>query len=151
MIHTESGRYAIRAVTYLGSRYNPDSTVTSAEIAEAEDIPPFYLAKVLQDLARARVLISIRGRGGGFRLSRPPEQIPVLEVLGAVEDLGRLREACVLGLEACSDSAPCALHSVWSAFRDTLLARFSEITVADLVRELSRKRSGPSGSRAPGA
>ena len=68
MIYTDSGKYAIRALTHMASHGNQDEPLSAADIAEAEDIPPYYLAKVLQDLARADLLSSVRGRGGGFLL-----------------------------------------------------------------------------------
>ena len=140
MIQTDSGKYAIRAIAYIAAREQPDQPIAAAEVAEAEDIPPYYLAKVLQDLARAGVLESVRGRNGGFRLVRPPESIHVLEVLDAVENIKRLTSECVLGLDQCNDEVSCPLHNTWKAFRERLLARLDRLTVADLVVELARKR-----------
>lgn len=140
MIYTDSGKYAIRAVTYLAA-CDPDRLpIAAADVAEAEDIPPYYLAKVLQDLARAGLLASVRGRGGGFLLDRPPQSITVLEVIEAAENIARLEKECVLGLDECSDLAPCPLHAMWKAYRESMLTRLSEMTVADLVVELERKR-----------
>lgn len=139
MIYTDSGKYAIRAMIYLAGN-NEGRPVAAAEVAAAEQIPPFYLAKILQDLARAGLLNSARGRGGGFCLSRPPEEIPVIEVIEAVEDIRRLSEDCILGLEECGDEAPCPLHPTWKEFRDSSVAALRSLTVAELVRELERKR-----------
>lgn len=140
MIRTDSGKYAVRAMAYIAAREDPSEPVSAAEVAEAEAIPPYYLAKVLQDLARAGVLESVRGRGGGFRLVRGASRIPVLEVLDAVEDVSRLTSECILGLDECSDEASCPMHTMWKSFRENLLARMEAMTVADLVVELARKR-----------
>lgn len=140
MIQTDSGKYAIRAMAYIGARKDPGMPISAAEVAEAEKIPPYYLAKVLQDLARAGILASVRGRGGGFKLDREPASIRVIEVLEAVENVKRLTTDCVLGLDACSDEVPCAMHSTWKVFRERLLAKLDGMTVADLVVELERKR-----------
>lgn len=140
MIRTDSGKYAIRAMAYIAARETPSEPVSAAEVAEAESIPPYYLAKVLQDLARAGILESVRGRGGGFRMVRDAEEIQVLEVLSAVEDISRLTTECVLGLDECSDEVSCPMHNTWKAFRERLLSRLEALTVADLVVELSRKR-----------
>ena len=140
MIYTDSGKYAIRALTYLASRAGEGRPVSAAEVADAEGIPPYYLAKVMQDLARARVLHSVRGRGGGFVLKRPPEKIFVLEILDAVENIGRITHECVLGLDECNDEVSCPLHSIWKRFRESLMERMVEMTLADLVVELERKR-----------
>lgn len=140
MIHTDSGKYAIRAITYLASRPADELPVSAADVAEAEKIPPYYLAKVLQDLARASLLDSVRGRGGGFLLKRPPETIHVLDVLRAVENVDRLAKECVLGLDECNDTISCPLHSTWKSYRESLMERLEKLTVADLVVELERKR-----------
>lgn len=141
MIQTDSGKYAIRAMAYIAARENPSEPISAAEVAEAESIPPYYLAKVLQDLARSGLLSSVRGRGGGFRMTRNADEIPVLEVLEAVESVQRLTRDCVLGLDDCNDDAPCPLHTTWKAYRERLLERLEDMTVADLAVELSRKRA----------
>ncbi len=145
MIYTDSGKYAIRALTYLASRPDSDLPVSAAVVAEAEGIPPYYLAKVMQDLARADLLSSVRGRGGGFTLKRPADDIHVLDILEAVENIRRLTEECILGLDQCNDEVPCSLHTTWKDFRETLLDNLRELTLADLVVELDRKRSGSLG------
>lgn len=142
MIQTDSGKYAIRAMAYLAAREEPSEPISAAEVAEAENIPPYYLAKVLQDLARAGILDSVRGRGGGFRLLTDPETIHVMTVLKAVENVERLTQECVLGLDQCNDDVPCAMHDTWKAFRENLFGKLEHMTVADLVVELERKRAG---------
>jgi Rrf2 family protein len=143
MIYTETGKYAIRALLYLADS-DGDRTVTASEIATAEGIPPYYLAKVLKDLSNAGILSSVRGRGGGFQLSRPAKQITVLEVLEAAEGLSRRVKACVLGLDECTDEAPCAMHDYWSNFRDTTLRTLGALTMEDLRDELHQKRESAS-------
>ena len=137
MIYTETGKYAIRALLYLSDADN--GTITANEIAEAETIPPYYLAKVLKDLSNVGILDSIRGRGGGFKLNRPASEITVLEILEAAENLQRRVEACVLGLDKCTDEAPCALHDYWKEFRETTLATLANLTLADLLSEHHKK------------
>ncbi len=140
MIYTDSGKYAIRALTYMAAREDQESPASAADVAEAENIPPYYLAKVLQDLARADLLSSVRGRGGGFLLKRAPEKIRVLEILESVENIRRLTEDCVLGLDECSDEASCPLHDTWTQFRTELIKSFTDLTLADMVQELLKKR-----------
>lgn len=140
MIYTDSGKYAIRAMTNLASRPPERLPAAAAEVAEEEDIPPFYMAKVLQDLARADLLESVRGRGGGFRLRVPPEEILVLDILDAVEDIRRLTKECILGLDECNDEVSCPLHSTWKRFRESFIQRLGNMTLADMVVELERKR-----------
>lgn len=142
MIYTDTGRYAIRAITEIAhaSADDPDRPIAAGEIAEAEDIPPYYLAKVFQELARAGLLESVRGRTGGFRLARSPEEITVMEVLDAVENTDRWTDECVLGLDRCNDDVPCPMHDTWQAYRDDMIERLQNLTVAEMVEERSRKR-----------
>lgn len=140
MIYTGSARYAIRAMVRLAIEDGDGQPFSAAGVAEAEQIPPFYLAKVLQDLGRAGLLKSARGRGGGFYLSRPAEEITLFEVVAAVEDPRRLETECVLGIEECSDDAPCPMHETWKTFRDGALEALHTLTVARLVEELERKK-----------
>lgn len=140
MIQTDSGKYAIRAMAYIASREDPREPISAAEVADAEDIPPYYLAKVLQDLARSGILTSVRGRGGGFSLTRKPAEIPVMEILEAVENVRKLTTECILGLDQCNEEVSCPMHTTWKAFRERLMGRLDQMTVADLVVELQRKR-----------
>jgi len=140
MIYTGSAKYAIRAMVRLAIEDGDGRPFSAAGVAEAEQIPPFYLAKVLQDLGRAGLLKSARGRGGGFFLSRPADQITLLEVVSAVEDPRRLEHECVLGIDDCSDDAPCPMHDTWKDFRDQALDALRTLTVARLVEELERKK-----------
>lgn len=140
MIYTDSGKYAIRALTFMAAQDDQETPASAADVAEAENIPPYYLAKVLQDLARADLLNSVRGRGGGFLLKRAPEDIKVLEILEAVENIRRLTTECVLGLDECNDEVSCPLHETWKQFREDLLGNLHKLTLRDLVTEIERKR-----------
>ncbi len=140
MIYTGSAKYAIRAMVCLAVNNGDGRPFSAAGVAEAEQIPPFYLAKVLQDLGRAGLLKSARGRGGGFYLSRPADEITLLEVVSAVEDPRRLEEECVLGIDECTDDTPCPMHETWKAFRDGALEALRSLTVAELVEEMERKK-----------
>ena len=140
MIYTDTGRYAIRAVIYLAAQPDLTEPVAVSEIAKAEDIPPFYLPKVMKDLVAAGILHSLRGRGGGFKLARVPEEITALELLEAAENIGRRSRGCALGLDECTDEFPCALHAIWTDFRDALMQTLDSLTVAEMVRELGLKR-----------
>lgn len=142
MIYTDTGRYAIRAITEIAHRSSdePDRPIAAGEIAEAEEIPPYYLAKVFQELARAGLLESVRGRTGGFMLARPPDEITVMQVLDAVENTDRWTEECVLGLDRCSDDVPCPMHDTWQTYRDDMIERLRTLTVAQMVEERARKR-----------
>jgi Rrf2 family protein len=95
---SRTAEYALRAVVHLA--YSAPQARTTDEIAEAGRIAHrAYLSKILQKLCRAGVVRSQRGVGGGMTLAKPPEELTILEVVNAVEPIGRIRE-CPLGLAA---------------------------------------------------
>lgn len=141
MIRTETGKYAIRAIVYLAHADGQSEPISAAEIAGAEHIPPYYLAKILQDLVRTGILESVRGRGGGFRLTGSPETVSVFDILQAIEPMERLTEDCILGLECCTDEVPCPLHDLWTEFRDAYVTAVRDVSVADLVEASDSKRA----------
>ena len=129
MMLSQASKYALRATIYLAER--PKGNHLSREVAAGLAVPAQYLAKILQDLVRAGLLTSAKGRGGGFRLALSPERISLLEVVRAIEG-ERFAQGCVLGLPTCSDEAPCALHSVWKQARTEFLQALESTFLVDL-------------------
>jgi len=123
---SQTVEYALRAVVFLADQ-SPNAQTTS-QIAEATKVPPAYLSKVLQGLCRSDILRSQRGIGGGMSLLKTPAEVTILDVVNAVEPIGRI-ESCPLGLKAHGVHL-CALHrrlddalaAVEDAFRNTTLA-----------------------------
>ncbi len=78
-------KYAIKALTYI-ARYNDDSkAVMTADIAREQNIPRKFLEIILRDLRNNRILESRRGKGGGFRLLRPAEEISLTEIMRIID------------------------------------------------------------------
>ncbi len=141
MFRTDASKYAIRAVTYLAGRDDQVVPISAAEIGKIEDIPPYYLAKVLQSLAHAGIVQSTRGRDGGFTLARPAEEIHVLEVIEAIEVGSHWKDQCVLGHSECHEEVHCALHEYWIKCRESLMFHLGEVTAADMAKELEQKKA----------
>ena len=81
---TRASSYALHAVAYMATQ-KTDKPVASHHIAQARGIPERFLLKVLKPLVSARVLLSIKGPNGGYRLARPASEITMLEILEAVD------------------------------------------------------------------
>jgi Rrf2 family protein len=81
---TRASSYALHAVAYMAA-HKHDKPIASHKIAEARGIPERFLLKVLKPLVSARVLLSIKGPNGGYRLARPASDISMLEILEAVD------------------------------------------------------------------
>jgi Rrf2 family iron-sulfur cluster assembly transcriptional regulator len=133
--------YAIRAVLYMAAQA-PDRRCEAQEIARQEGIPVQSLWKVLQLLCRGRLLSSVRGTGGGYRLAIPPERIPLIAIVEAVGDSSS-KNKCVLRFQDCSPDAPCALHEHWKALREGFFEMLEKTTVADVVRDCQRRKGEP--------
>ena len=138
MIYSRPCEYALRALTYI--TVNSDSElIRTQEIAEAEGLPAPFLAKLLQQLARSGILVSVKGPKGGFGLARPPKEISLLEVVTAIDgEDGFMR--CAIGLAECTDTAPCPLHDTWKPLRDQILDYMAGRSLANLAEAITRKK-----------
>ena len=140
MVLSRSTEYAIRALTFL-AQLPPGQLAGAREISEAEGIPIPYLWKILQTLARRKLIRSFKGIHGGYELALPPAQVPLHSIVMATDGVD-FSGQCVLGLPECSDVQPCPLHETWKDVRSRLVAMFEQTTLADLARVAkSRKRS----------
>ena len=127
--------YAIRAALYVAATHSgPGAFVSTRTIANDLNVPFAFLTKVLQGLTQSGVLRSQRGATGGVALARPAQNITLLDILASIGGDHVFRE-CLLGLPACSDSSPCALHPQWGEQRAHLEALFARATLADLCSE----------------
>jgi Rrf2 family protein len=130
---SQTVEYALRAVAFLASQA-PDGRTTD-QIATATRVKRPYLSKVLQQLVRGGVVHSQRGVGGGMTLVKPPAELTILEVVNAVEPIGRIRE-CPLGLKA-HGVRLCPLHKRLDDALATVEAAFGRTTLAEVLAEPS--------------
>jgi Rrf2 family protein len=112
----------------------------ASDIARALRLPENYLSKILHALARAGVVDSERGRGGGFSLARPATRLSLAEVIEPFDELAARRH-CLLGRPACSDRSPCPAHARWTAVGEQVQDFFHHTTVADLIPAPSETRT----------
>lgn len=129
---SRTSEYAIRALAYLGTLEGRPWKL-SRDIASELGMPAPFLGKVLQTMATVGILESQRGRGGGFRLIRPPQAVTLFEIVEPIDHLGD-RRMCVLGQKLCGDDHACPLHHAWKKTRETFLAALRKTTLADVER-----------------
>ena len=127
--------YALLAMRYLAS--NGDRGATSArELAEAYDLPPELLAKVLQKLVRGRLLTSIQGIRGGYGLARPAASISVADVIQAVD--GPLTvTACTETDHNCDQYVKCNIRDPLWQIKDRIVSALAATSVAELAADMS--------------
>lgn len=123
--------YAIRAAIDMATRPMGEPVLAS-ELAKSLAIPQHYLSKILQQLVRAEVLESTRGRRGGFVLQRPAAQITLRQVVAPFENLRKCEE-CILGQPVCSTAGACPLHDFWKEVRERYLAELDTRTLQDMA------------------
>jgi Rrf2 family protein len=132
--------YALMAMKHLAIRQDAASC-SAREIAEAYEIPLELLAKVLQRLVRSRLLQSVQGTRGGYRLGRPAGTIPVADVIQAVD--GPLTvTACSDDDHNCEQFSKCSIRDPLWKIRGRILETLSTVSVADLIDE-------PAAAQAP--
>jgi Rrf2 family protein len=128
---TQTGEYALRAMVYM-ARKGEGHFSGVKEIAGATGVPANYLAKILQQLARAKVLDSQKGYGGGFRLARRLEDICLFDIIDPLERVEKF-EQCVLGQRLCNDEVACPLHDTWKAISGQYLGSLRNTTLRDIA------------------
>lgn len=127
---SQTAEYALRAVLYLAS--SAERAVGAADIASRLSVPERYLARVLNALAHAGVLVSTRGAQGGFRLARPAVELTLAEVVAPFDAVGEAPQ-CLLRDQRCGDGEPCIAHAHWHDVAGNVRQFFQETTIGDLI------------------
>ena len=125
---SQTATYALRAVLHLADK---GAGASAEDIAKAAGIPASYLAKVLQTLVKEGVLVSERGRRGGFRLAVAPEKLRLTQIVGSFDPETGHR-FCLLRMGPCTDQAACAAHHAWKPTAEQVTGFFRATTVAQL-------------------
>ena len=112
MLLSQTAEYALRVVAVLAAAW-PDERLRAKDLSERANLPPAYASKVARKLVVGGVVTGVRGHHGGFSLARNPAEIPISEVLDAV-DFEVTDNSCAFGVGDCHPEAPCALHPAWS-------------------------------------
>jgi Rrf2 family protein len=143
----ESTEWLLHTVTTL-AQLGPGQTASAAQLAEHYDVPAAYLAKQLQTLVRAGVLSATTGPRGGFRLTRRPEQISLLEIVEAVDGRSRFYVCNEIRQKGRGASPPeqcrrtcglaAAMHKAEAAYR----AQLRSVTVQDILDGLPKSVPG---------
>ena len=134
MIVSTKGRYALRVMVGLAmgdrERYIP-----LKEIAETEGISQKYLESIMTVLSKAGFVDAAHGKGGGYRLNRPPEGYTVGGILKLTEGSLAVASCTTQGAAACSRSECCHALPMWEKLDKMIDDFFEGITLADLVKE----------------
>jgi Rrf2 family protein len=130
---SQTVEYALRAAVDLASRGGEPATTD--EVARRTQVPVAYLAKILQGLAKAGIVRSQRGVGGGVALAKAPEDLTILEVVNAVDPIRRIK-TCPLKLSS-HGARLCPLHRRVDDALAAVEAAFAGTTLAEVLAEPS--------------
>lgn len=109
------------------------------EMSERLGIPMPFLGKTLQILVQKRLLESLKGPRGGFRLAKNPDEIALFHIVDAIDGTDYMT-SCVLGFPECSTKNPCPIHSEWGALRDRVYQMIANKTIAEISKDISESK-----------
>lgn len=134
---SNSCRYAIRAVIYLARQPKQNVKIGIKKISGDLDLPTPFLAKILQQLTKRKILSSSKGPHGGFSILKEPRSITLLDIVETI-DGDEILTNCLMHNCTCSSvdelQISCPLHEDYKKVRDNLIKLFSGKTIYDLVK-----------------
>jgi len=131
-------KYAIRSLIYLANFSVSDKKIGIKKISEDLNIPSPFLGKILQSLAREKILSSTKGPHGGFTLGRKPEEISLYHIVIHIDGEEYFNN-CIIRLEPCScfaeEITTCPVHKRFSNIRSDLISFYQNTSLADIVED----------------
>lgn len=133
MLISTRGRYALRVMIDLAENQK-EGYIPMKDVANRQGISLKYLERILPVLAKNQYIEGVHGKGGGYKLTRKPEEYRVGDILRLTEgDLAPV--ACLeCGAQPCEKVGECRTIGMWSKFHDVVNAYFDGVTIADLMR-----------------
>lgn len=136
MLISTKGRYALRVMIDL-AEHQTDGFIPLKVIAERQEISEKYLESIMKLLVRAKLLSGVRGKGGGYKLTKPPEQYMVGSILRLTEDSMAPVSCLEPNADACPRAAKCRTLALWQGLDKVITDYLDNISVADLMRSSS--------------
>ena len=123
--------YALISMAHLAARADGNGSSSAREISEAYAIPLELLAKILQRLVRAKLLVSVQGTRGGYRLARPAASISVADVIQSVDGPVTVT-ACSPDDHACDQFGTCSIRDPLWKIKNRILETLTTVSIAEL-------------------
>lgn len=133
MLISTKGRYALRVVIDL-AEHQTDGFIPLKVIAERQEISEKYLESIIKLLVKAKLLNGLRGKGGGYQLTRPPEQYTVGTILRLTEDSLAPVSCLEQNADICPRMAECRTLPLWQGLDKVINDYLDNITIADLMQ-----------------
>lgn len=136
---TTKGRYAVMAMVDL-AQHSDGEPAALADVADRQGISLSYLEQLFQKLRRANLVKSVRGPGGGYLLFRDSREIPISEVIAAVDEPLRATRCAPGGPLGCTGGIEkCLTHDLWEELSDQIQLFLNSVTLYDVVQGRVRR------------
>lgn len=135
VMFSKSCEYAIKAMIFVAQKSSADSRIGIKEIAKGTDSPEHFIAKIMQDLSRRKLVHSVKGPNGGFYMDKADLQTSIADIVKAM-DGDKLYTDCVLGLKACSEKNPCPVHFEFKEIKRNLIKMIENNTIGEFNAKL---------------
>jgi Rrf2 family protein len=123
--------YGVRVIIDLAA-LPKDGRASTSEIADRQNIPAPFLAKIISQLSLSGLVSTYRGSGGGVSLVRPASEISLLQVIEALDGPLQLNR-CAIEPDACPRTGHCPAHQIWAKAQNDLTKLLGSTTFGDLV------------------
>lgn len=130
--------YALRAMLFVGQKSRDGNKTGIREIAEGIDSPEYFIAKVLQELSRKRLIQSQKGPAGGFYLDKKGMECSLADIVKAI-DGDKIFLGCGLGLRECSEKKPCPIHNEFKKIRKEIHDMLQSAKLNEFNEKLEKK------------
>lgn len=127
---TTKGRYAVTAMLDL-AMHNDQGPISLADISNRQCISLSYLEQLFARLRKKGLVVSTRGPGGGYTLSRPASQLAIADVISAVDE--KVDTTRCGGAGDCHNSERCLTHDLWTDLSGRIYDFLANITLADVM------------------
>jgi len=124
-----TSKYAIRILSYISNK----GQCSAKELSEKLSIPYKFLTKITTELVKADFILSIRGREGGYKLSRESCNITIMEILKHFNEFNHQKE-CLLGIGMCDGKNKCGMHDQWAKPKKMIQDMFENTTIENLEK-----------------
>ncbi len=135
MLITRQADYAVRIVIYLAQHYG--KTLTAGVLAEKTNVPKSFLPRIVSTLSNRRIVVTEKGKKGGVKLAKPPEEITVYEVIEAIDGTPFMN-VCVDREDVCPYTSFCKMHELWKELQEHIVSKLKNTTISDVLVDYSK-------------
>jgi len=127
---TRNTDYAVRAICYIAKH---DKVVAAPELVRALGVPQPFMRKILQQLNKEKILVSYKGKAGGFKLRLSPEKIFIVQIMRIFQGKVGLN-GCFLKKNICPNKGRCILRKKIHVIENNVLSQLRQINIASLIK-----------------